>query len=217
MECGCLIVGGGLAGCTAGVLLRRAGVDVLMLELLDAKAKDKLCGGLMFSESMDDYIRIFGKAAARRIDAETPDRIRKRYAGREIVWLLDLAALQRKQLDDGAMESYLSAGGRLMDRTTVRRLRAEDGAAECEDLRTGETFTVRFSHIVGADGAMSAVRRLATGKKPRVCFAMETTVERRGGDVILEFLSSPMTGYVWYIPQGPTAVIGLYLRREPCA
>jgi flavin-dependent dehydrogenase len=56
---------------------------------------------------------------------------------------------------------------------------------------------------------MSTVRRLATGKKPRVTFALETAVARRGGDIIFEYLSSPLTGYVWYIPQGPEeALIG---------
>ena len=42
-----LIVGAGLAGSVAGFLLKKAGADVLALELLDAKTKEKLCGGIM--------------------------------------------------------------------------------------------------------------------------------------------------------------------------
>ena len=38
-----LIVGAGLAGSVAGFLLKKAGADVLALELLDAKTKEKLC------------------------------------------------------------------------------------------------------------------------------------------------------------------------------
>lgn len=44
---GFLIVGAGLAGSVTGFLLKEAGADVLALELLDAKTKDKLCGGMM--------------------------------------------------------------------------------------------------------------------------------------------------------------------------
>ena len=43
--CKTLIVGAGLAGASLGFLLRKAGDDVLLLELLDAKEKNKLCGG----------------------------------------------------------------------------------------------------------------------------------------------------------------------------
>ena len=38
----------------------------------------------------------------------------------------------------------------------------------CRPLRTGETFEVEFGHIIGADGAMSAVRRLLTGRNQRL-------------------------------------------------
>ena len=42
-RCRTLIVGAGLAGAALGFLLRKAGDDVLLLELLDAKEKDNLC------------------------------------------------------------------------------------------------------------------------------------------------------------------------------
>ncbi|MBQ3320363.1 MAG: NAD(P)/FAD-dependent oxidoreductase, partial [Spirochaetia bacterium] len=45
-RCEYLIVGGGLAGCSLGYLLRKSGADVLILERLDAKRKDKRCAGL---------------------------------------------------------------------------------------------------------------------------------------------------------------------------
>ena len=39
------IVGGGLSGACLGYLLRKGGKDALVAEILDAKKKDKLCGG----------------------------------------------------------------------------------------------------------------------------------------------------------------------------
>ena len=40
-KCDILIIGAGLAGSILGFLLRMSGKDVLMVELLDAKEKDK--------------------------------------------------------------------------------------------------------------------------------------------------------------------------------
>ena len=42
-----LIAGAGLVGSVTGSLLKKACADVLALELLDAKTKEKLCDGIM--------------------------------------------------------------------------------------------------------------------------------------------------------------------------
>ena len=60
-RCEYLIVGGGLAGCSLGYLLRKSGADVLILERLDAKRKDKLCAGLTAEYGKEEFISIFGE------------------------------------------------------------------------------------------------------------------------------------------------------------
>ena len=65
-RCKTLIVGEGLADAALGFLLRKAGDDVLLLELLDAKEKDKLIATLT-SEMKD---------AASRLDFETAAYLR---------------------------------------------------------------------------------------------------------------------------------------------
>ena len=42
-----LIVGAGPAGCSLGLLLRRAGMDVLIAEAKEIRGKNKLCGGVL--------------------------------------------------------------------------------------------------------------------------------------------------------------------------
>ena len=42
-----LVVGAGAAGASLGYLLKQAGKDVLLLEMLDAKKKNKLCAGII--------------------------------------------------------------------------------------------------------------------------------------------------------------------------
>ena len=202
-----LIVGAGLAGSVAGFLLKKAGAGVLALELLDAKTKEKLCGGMLFETTPVQFAQVFGEGC---MDALRPVRIkhRDRYAGREIIREKDVFyTLSRKRLDDYCLERYLQVGGTLQDRTTVRGIDDSAGVAECADLRTGETFEVEFGRIIGADGAMSAVRRLLTGKNQRVGIAMEGVVPLLSRDSVFEYLPREV-GYSWYIPQGENAVAG---------
>ena len=80
-----LIVGAGLAGSVAGFLLKKAGADVLALELLDAKTKEKLCGGIMNKRALTHVAKVFGEGC---MDALRPMHIEKvwdRYAGLEIL------------------------------------------------------------------------------------------------------------------------------------
>ena len=202
-----LIVGVGLAGSVVGFLLKKAGADVLALELLDAKTKEKLCGGMLFKTTPVRFAQVFGEGC---MDALRPVQIkhRDRYAGGERIREKDaFYALPRKRLDDYCLERYLQVGGTLQDRTTVRGIDDSTGVAVCADLRTGETFEVEFGHIIGADGAMSAVRRLLTGRNQRVGIAMEGVVPLLGRDSVFEYLPRE-TGYSWYIPRGEDAVAG---------
>ena len=183
-----LIVGAGLAGSVVGFLLKKAGADVLALELLDAKTKEKLCGGMLFKTTPVRFAQVFGEGC---MDALRPVRIkhRDRYAGREIIREKDVFyTLSRKRLDDYCLERYLQVGGTLQDRTTVRGIDDSAGVAECADLRTGETFEVEFGRIIGADGAMSAVRRLLTRRNQWVGIAMEGVVPPLSRDSVFEYL-----------------------------
>ena len=132
----------------------------------------------------------------------------KRYAGLEILIESDVYyALPRKRLDYYCLERYLQAGGMMQDRTTVREIDDSAGVAICADLRTGETFEVEFGRIIGADGAMSAVRRLLTGRNQRVGITLEGVVPLMSRDGVFEYLSREV-GYSWYIPRGEDAVVG---------
>ena len=202
-----LIVGAGLAGSVAGFLLKKAGAVVLALELLDAKTKEKLCGGMLFETTPVQFAQVFGEGC---MDALRPVRIkhRDRYAGREIIREKDVFyTLSRKRLDDYCLERYLQAGGMLQDRTTVRGIDDSVGVAVCADFRTGETFEVEFGCIIGADGAMSAVRRLLTGRNQRVGITLEGVVPLTSRDGVFEYLSREV-GYSWYIPREEDAVVG---------
>ena len=215
-RCKTLIVGAGLAGAAIGFLLRKAGNDVLLLELLDAKEKDKLCGGLTNATGVDEFEKIFGSNSFGALSPFCPDCVRERCGEREIRWEASWWALPRKRLDDYALRRYLETDGRLMDRTAVRSIDEAEGAAVCDYLRTGGRFSVCFDRLVGADGAMSATRRLTAGRAPRVTIAVEGETPLSGGDVVVDYLAAAI-GYSWYIPQGGKATVGCGVFAVPKA
>lgn len=213
-RCKTLIVGAGLAGATLGFLLRKAGDDVLLLEILDAKEKDKLCGGLVGGDSVETFERIFGSNTFDALFPFHPNIFRQRCSGREVCWQADWQAFSRKRLDDYVLRRYLEKDGRLMDRVAVRSVDEAKGVAICDDLRNGQRFSVRFDRLVGADGAMSETRRLTTGRAPRVTIAIEGEIPFSGGDIVMDYFAKAV-GYSWYIPQGDQAVVGCGALADP--
>ncbi len=180
---------------------------MLLLEILDAKEKDKLCGGLTNESGVKKFETIFGSNSYDALSPFRPDCTRQRCGERELRLELDWLALPRKRLDDYVLRRYMETGGRLMDRTAVRSIDEAEGAAICDDLRTGERFSVRFDRLVGADGAMSVTRRLTTGRAPRVTIAIEGEAPLLGEDIVMDYLVDAI-GYSWYIPQGEQATVG---------
>ena len=55
-----LVVGAGAAGAALGFLLKSAGADVLLLEILDARKKNKLCAGGLESRAEKAFSAVFG-------------------------------------------------------------------------------------------------------------------------------------------------------------
>jgi len=206
-RCEYLIVGGGLAGCSLGYLLRKSGADVLILERLDAKKKDKLCAGLTAEYGKEEFISIFGEPVWESLAPFSSFGLIEQFGGNEICWTGNFFEMPRKVMDDAALQCYLGSGGRLIDHATVRTIDTDAGKARCINLNSRQEFDVSFSKIIGADGALSTVRRLLTGKKPDCAFAVESDAPFCGDKGILSYLPHSV-GYNWYLPRGKDATVG---------
>lgn len=219
-QCDYLIIGGGAAGCALGYLLRKAGADVLILERLDSEKKDKLCAGMISTWCREEIIKIFGEEAWFSLDAERLNGMREYFGEHEVYFLDPFYAMPRKILDDYFLQRYLELGGQVKDCTTVKKINQETNSAECIELRTKEIFHVRFGNLIGADGATSTVRKLTTGKKPRISFALESTIPLMGKDIIFDYPPDGSVGYRWYIPHRQDATVGavyFFLHTNPTA
>ena len=266
-----LVVGAGAAGASLGYLLKQAGKDVLLLEMLDAKKKNKLCAGIIEHRAEQAFMDIFGKTLDEaglatmpmekmlvRHDAyemshtmpknnqsaqgKTQDLARadektqgfaanlrnylkkggkiaakmavKKAAGYE-PGVVSYKALPRKRFDDYVLNSYLEAGGRLLDRTTVRSIDKERQVARCVNLVTKKTFEIKYNTLVGADGATSIVRRLLTGKRQSTTLALEAPVPFTLRETVI-YLRPADHGYFWYIPRGNDATVGCVYHKLGC-
>jgi flavin-dependent dehydrogenase len=145
------------------------------------------------------YLRAGGKALAKKVILEA--------LGYDATGGISFRALPRKRFDDYIRDRYLEEGGEILYHTKVLSVKESEGLAECMDFCTRERFSVRFRYIVGADGAVSSVRHLVTGRRPRVYLALEAAVPLVHRDAIGSLLKGTQ-GYCWYIPRGEDATVG---------
>ncbi len=207
MDVDYLVVGGGAAGCVLGWCLRQAGARVLVLELRDARAKRKLCGGILGKGSLVELEASFGRGALEELVLAYPPHHRYRCLGKESVSRCSYATVVRRHLDDWLLARYVGAGGELRDRMRVLALDQEVRVVSCQDLCTGARCEISYGTLVGADGALSKVRLLATGRQQATVMALEGMVQGRCEDIVF-FYDPRKRGYCWYIPSVADANVG---------
>ena len=205
-----LIVGAGAAGCVLAWLLRRAGREVLVLELRDMQEKDKLCGGVLGREAVVELQTIFGADALAELALTYPPHLRNRCLDRETISRIGFATLPRKRLDDWLLARCLEEGAKVRDRMSLLSVDERTRVVSCANLRSRETVRIGYDTLVGADGATSAVRRVLLGQRQSVAVSFEGTVPCTGDDLV--FVYHPLRmGYCWYIPVGEAANVGCML------
>ena len=187
---------------------------MILAELLDAKTKDKLCGGVMIDSALQSFKKIYGENPQQVLPLHKLKSFCQRFAGKEILANnTEIFTLPRKSLDNFALERALEVGTRLFDRVALKSVDMNNFLAYFLDLRDKTQFAIRFQFIIGADGASSKLRTLLTGKRPIIIPTLQIQTPCVSDELIFAYLPEIFSGqvdwgYCWYIPQGKIAVVG---------
>ena len=117
-----------------------------------------------------------------------------------------LRFVRRETFDAFLAEAYVHAGGELLEGRRAERL---DAGERTLTLDSGES--VRYRHLVAADGAMSETRAALGGRAPLLGFCVEAWIPADRfplDEVRIDFGPAP-TGYAWQFPSGDAVCVGL--------
>lgn len=199
-----LIVGAGPAGSMCGCLLKKAGIDCLIIDHTTFP-RDKICGGGLSSKCwhllehlLPDFHYDFNPVSHVTLDING-----KGYCEFDIAEPIRIVA--RKVFDHSLLQHYQSLGGAFIKGAfqTVE----ESPSQLIVTLKSGEQIACRY--LVGADGSNSSVRHYLTPDDGFRVLAMEQYVPKSGRTIDVGLsLSYGNGGYYYRFPGSEFDVVG---------
>jgi flavin-dependent dehydrogenase len=198
-----LVVGGGPGGLACATLLAQAGARVVLAERKPVVGP-KVCAGGITWHGLIKHV------PAQLIERQFPEQDIITRRQRAVVAEKNpiIATVNRDRLGQWMADQAESAGVTLLTGTRVSRLETNRAVLE---RANGQTLPMRFSHLVGADGSNSLVRRF---------LGLPTTAMGIGLNSMLpvhhlrmEWHLNPElfgSGYGWIFPHSEACSIGVY-------
>lgn len=204
-----VIVGAGPAGAACALELSSSGVETALLEK-ESIPRAKLCAGGLSHRARDFLGLDVSGAIQNKVEAVEflgHHRLRLRKESHAIFgWIAD-----RSKFDAAIVNEAKKAGCQVLDRTAIRKVDLGDRKARLTSAN-GDSVTARY--VVGADGALSAVRRSLGIPKLRrrgvtVMFELKPVdgATFDGGLIQFDFGVIPY-GYLWVFPRGDRLSVG---------
>jgi geranylgeranyl reductase family protein len=220
-----LIIGAGPTGCAAGIVLRRAGFDVCVVDAAQFP-RDKVCGDALSNDAVravkllgaSDAIERGGYALVKRAAAVFPDGTRIERGYDEAGYIVP-----RRHLDDCLRRTLESAGARVIQGQRVLEL-VRTGAAVTG--ATGAQLRWSAKLVIAADGYSSVGWKALGIAAPRGRqVAVSTTAYYRnvtypnGPDVSDHLFEDELPcGYSWIFPAvDGVSNVGVYIRGDTYA
>ena len=199
-----LIVGAGPAGSMCGYLLKKVGIDSLLIDHATFP-RDKICGGgltlktqLLLKQLMPDFKYDFNPVTNIKLNVDDAHCV---------IELADpIHIVQRKVFDNALLQHYISIGGEFMQGSFCQIQETDDQLIV--SLKSGEQIACKY--VVGADGSNSLVRRYLNPDLGRRILALEQYVEKGDSHTIEIGLSKSYGagGYYYRFPATDFDVAG---------
>lgn len=201
-----LIVGAGPAGSVCGYLLKKAGMDCIVIDHATFP-RDKICGGGLTSKCfhllerlMPDFTYDFNPVSHIRIDVDGK-------AHCEFDIKEPIRIVQRKVFDHQLLQHFIQAGGNFC-KGALMSFEQQDNMV-IATLKSGEQIACKW--LVGADGSNSRVRRCLNPDDSGIkILPLEQYVDKKPGNAIEVAISSSydVGGYFYRFPNDANDVVG---------
>ena len=206
-----VIIGAGPAGACAGYWLAQAGVKTALVDR-SSFPREKLCGGLLTSKTVDMLRTILPAEGMPRYGVTAAHVFHDGWPAASFQLLSEAYTVRRLQFDAALVTAAEKQGAHTYLGTSLQTI---DFARKEACLSDGHRF--QYSILIGADGALSKVRQLAGLPKNEMGFCVESHVPwellknhdriQTGGIEI--YYGDFSTGYGWIFPCEDSVAVGV--------
>lgn len=199
-----IIIGGGISGCVLGYLLKKQNKEVLIIEKLYIKNKDKLCGGLLTKKTYDLLCEIYTEELLSKLPLLKHNKVKISSADQNLEFKnINIYSIDRKDLDNFVLSQYIKIGGEIIEGYTYNSINFKDKILTIKEKK------YFYENIVGADGALSKLKKDIIHKKIKNNFAYETkATTNKYNSLIINFFNN-FKGYGWIIPNKSNTMVGI--------
>jgi geranylgeranyl reductase family protein len=202
-----VIIGGGPAGITAGVILQKQGYRTC---IIDQKKfpREKLCAGVITTKAFRLIKQIYKEIDFGDLEINYINKIclfyKKEIIGRYVV-KNRYAVINRAEFDYALLKYYRKVGGLVLDGQVNYQILYNENKIKLHDGKI-----IRYRCLIGADGFNSRVRHYVQHKWRASILCFEKFVPNDlNEDTIKIYFGDMLGGYCWRIPCQTRVGIGL--------